>query len=337
MDFEEIYEKIKDKPEEELILIYQGNRNDYPEELIKAVGMVLNERGIRVDDTAEEEKRESGEYIKGSLWASTAVIPLILMLMFFTNPGREDFIYYTKQQMVQASENNPISKGMAAIVPESIIDSGSVYRNYHIFGIYENTILGDVKVLGIFNRCILLGDRDNMFQSSSETNTLTGQLTADEDTGEPEVYFMNREAAPGYEGYYVYTNSRYGFYIYYPQELNPNRMPANGDGQAFTSNDGVISLTVFGSNLVLEEEIKDLYLDWMNTIEGEITYTVLEDNYFVLSWLEDDTVYYQKSFAGAESQNTFIFSYPKDKSEDYSKAVEILESSFTPGDLDQAH
>ncbi len=338
MEVQEIYEKIKDKPGKELILIYQGKRSDYPEELITAVGMVLNERGIRADHTPEEARKESGGYIKGSLWATTAIIPLILILMLFTNPVREDFIRYTQQQMVRASDNNPISKGMAAIVPESIIDSGALYRNYYIFSIYENKILGDeVKVLGIFHRFVLLGDRDRLFQSSSGTNTLTGQITADEDTGEPDVYFLNREAAPGYEGYYVYSNSRYGFFIYYPRDLNPNRMPANGDGQAFTSNDKSISLTVFGSNLISEEKIENLYLDWMNSIQGDISYSVLEDNYFVLSWLEGDKIYYQKSFAGTESQNTFIFSYPQDKAEDYSKTVEILESSFTPGDLEQPH
>ncbi len=335
MNIEEIYEKIKDKPADELIPIYQGNRDDYPEELITAIEMVLNERGIRGE--REEKKSNSGGYIRGSLWASTAVIPLLIILMLFTNPGREEYIYYTKQQMVQASENNPISKGMAAIVPESIIDSGSIYRDYHLFGIYENKILGDVKVLGIFNQCILLGDRDLLFQSSSTASSLNGGITADEDSGEPDVYFLNREVAPGYDGYYVYSNSRYGFYIYYPQELNPNRMPANGDGQAFTSNDESISLTVFGSNLISEEEIKDLYVDWMDTIQGDITYTVLEDNYFILSWLEGDTIYYQKTFAGKASQNTFIFSYPGDKAEEYKEAVEILESSFTHGDLDQAH
>ncbi len=337
MDLEEIYAKIKDKPADELIMIYRSNPDDYPEELFPAIEMVLKERGIKLDDKQEVKKSVSSGYIRGSLWATTAVIPLLIILMFFTNPGREDFIYYTQQQMVRASDNNPISKGMAAIVPENLIDSGSVYKNYYIFGIYENKILGDVKVLGIFNRCILLGDRDLLFKSSSENTSLSEKIAADEDEGEPDVYFMNREKAPGYEGYYIYTNSRYGYSIYYPQELNPNRMPANGDGQAFTSNDGSLSLTVFGSNLVSEEEIKDLYMDWMNTIQGEITYTVLEDNYFVLSWLEGNTIHYQKSYSGTGSQNTFIFSYPQDRAKDYNGAVEILESSFTPGDLDQAH
>ncbi|KUG03704.1 hypothetical protein ASZ90_018894 [hydrocarbon metagenome] len=335
MGLEEIYEKIKDKPEDELITIYYGDRTDYPEELINAIEMVLKERGISVDKQEEKKSQTSG-YIRGSLWASTAVIPLLIILMLFTNPGREEYVSYTQQQMIQASEDNPISKGMAAIVPESIIDSGSIYRDYHLFGIYENNILGDVKVLGVFNQCILLGDRGRLLQSSSPADP-GGEITADEDTGEPDVYFINREAAPGHEGYCVYSNSRYGFYIYYPQELNPNRMPANGDGQAFTSNDTLISLTVFGSNLVSEEEIKDLYVDWMDTIQGDITYTVLEDNYFVISWLEGDTIYYQKTFAGSASQNTFIFSYPDDHDEDYQEAVEIMEASFTHGDLDQAH
>jgi hypothetical protein len=339
MDLDQLYEKIKEKPTDELLLIKQGSPDDYDPELMAAVGKILAERGVLDNgNNKNKESKPGNTYIRGSLWAATAVIPLIIILMLLTNPERQEYVDFTKQQLFEASENNPIAKGMAAIVPESIIDAGSVYRNYYIFGLYDNKMLGDeVKVLGIFNRCLLLGDQEQLFKSSSQDSALNQEISGYEETGEPDVYFINRETAPGYEGYYIYRNSRYGFYIYYPEELIPNRRPVNGDGQAFTSQDSLLRLTVFGSNLVMEEEIQQLYRDCMNNIAGEITYSVLEENYFVLSWLIGDSVYYQKSFVGAGSQNTFILSYPQAQGEIYDETAKVLEASFFPGDLELPH
>lgn len=138
-------------------------------------------------------------------------------------------------------------------------------------------------------------------------------------------------------GFLNYSNERYGFSIDYPINFIKGKPPANGDGLSFTSQDGTSKLTVYGSNGNSKVPIENVYDNTIKGIKGEIGYHVLRNSWFVVTWKFDGIIYYQKTFHGQGSENTFIFSYPENKAAYYNDTVMNIEGSFNPGNLTISH
>lgn len=135
--------------------------------------------------------------------------------------------------------------------------------------------------------------------------------------------------------YYRYYNERYGFEFFYPGYLIKSEPPVNGDGQEFTTNDG-LEVLAYGSNDIelTGKTLKEIFEDVKNNHE-KIYFNKLGDNYFIISGIDRGKLFWTKTFAGKRYTNTLYISYPIDKKRKYdSEVLGYAVDSFKPGILD---
>jgi tetratricopeptide (TPR) repeat protein len=136
--------------------------------------------------------------------------------------------------------------------------------------------------------------------------------------------------------YKLYTNGRYGFSIKYPSFFIMGESPANGDGITMHSPDNSVELTVFGSNNVFNETAASSYNKLINE-SSNITYKTQQGNWYVVSGIEGDKIFYEKYVVGNGSINAFIIKYPSSKTKEYDSTVNILNSSFETPEIETCH
>ncbi len=135
--------------------------------------------------------------------------------------------------------------------------------------------------------------------------------------------------------YYRYYNERYGFEFFYPGYLIKSEPPVNGDGQEFTTKDG-LELLAYGSNdiEITGKTLKEIFEDVKNNHE-KIYYNKLGENYFIVSGLDNGKLFWTKTYAGKRYTNTIYISYPVDKKRKYdSEVLGYVVDTFKPGKLD---
>lgn len=131
--------------------------------------------------------------------------------------------------------------------------------------------------------------------------------------------------------YVSYQNSRFRFSIKYPDTFRPILVSDNNDGIKLANEDESSILTVYGSNNAFRETVISAYEKAIKE-HRNISYKKQKGNWFVVSWSEGNTIFYQKSVVGKGSINTFIFEYPADEKSMYDPIVSVLNKSFkTPG------
>ena len=197
--------------------------------------------------------------------------------------------------------------------------------------------------LGILKTFIILGETKNSQRSSNASNDLgknndSVQAVAKTEEIKPEEA-DNNIGGYIYEGedYNNYANSRYGFSIDFPKGFKICQPPENGDGLKFLSKDEKSSLVVYGENNIDEKTIQDRYRDQVNYIKqsSSISYQKLKDNWFVISWINNNQVYYSNSFIGEGSINSFIFECPEYQIDNYKEQIEHISYSFKAGNISE--
>jgi len=134
--------------------------------------------------------------------------------------------------------------------------------------------------------------------------------------------------------YNTYNNLRFGYSIEYPISiLYPQGESDNGDGQKFLSKASDVSLTVYGTNNVLDQSLKNLYLEESGVEANKntsrvVTYKVLKNNWFVVSGFNSGSVFYQKTIFNNNQFKSFYFEYPESKKTIYDPMVKHIASSF---------
>lgn len=136
--------------------------------------------------------------------------------------------------------------------------------------------------------------------------------------------------------YNRYYNTRYKFSIDYPSDLIEQPAPTNNNGREFKNEDNTVSLVASGYNNVLYKTIEDDYNETINTLD-RVIYKSLSERSYVISWEEENKIFYSCKIFGDGSINQFTFRYPKSKANEYNKVVENVYNSFTPGDLSLAY
>lgn len=133
--------------------------------------------------------------------------------------------------------------------------------------------------------------------------------------------------------YKTYRNGRFGFKIDVPDFLYAGSEPDNGSGLTFTSSDGTITLTVYGSHdALMYGGIAGLYGARLSEADFPVSYKVQKGNWCVLSGDYDNTVYYQKCiYKSDETINEFLITYPKSVEKTMDSVVTHLYSSFRTG------
>ncbi len=131
--------------------------------------------------------------------------------------------------------------------------------------------------------------------------------------------------------YNTYTNERFGFTFEYPSDFVMDEPPTNGDGITVHNNE--LNVTAYGghTNVVNEgETIETYYEEDLSSINAEISYQQIKDNWYVLSYKEGNEIVYKKFFFGDSTFNTFIITYPVEKQEVYEPIVTHISDSFVP-------
>ena len=135
--------------------------------------------------------------------------------------------------------------------------------------------------------------------------------------------------------YRLYTNVRYQCSIMYPNNLTIISDPDNGDGRGFKSVNGEAELSVYCSNNISNDTVNSMYSTAIN--DSNPSYKKQSGNWYVISYTEGDKVVYQKTVVGKGSMDTFVFKYPINQKDKYSKVVEELNKSFKTYALDEGH
>ncbi|ODA40462.1 hypothetical protein [Desulfosporosinus sp. BG] len=127
-----------------------------------------------------------------------------------------------------------------------------------------------------------------------------------------------------------YTNPRFGFSIDYPSTFSVHEEPPeDGDGMGVKTPDGHATIIAYGAN-VCDWDVNYFYQEALNA--RNVTYKIQKGNWYVVSWLDRDTIGYTKGIVGRVSMNAFVIQYPKTEQQIYSHVIDILSATFkTPG------
>lgn len=139
------------------------------------------------------------------------------------------------------------------------------------------------------------------------------------------------------DGYAEYVNARFGFSLRYPDSLLKGQGEAdNGDGQSFESKDGGARLAAWGSNNVLDKTIKSEFADALKDDKKssrKVTLKIQKDNWFVISGLNGDNIFYRKQFLLKDQWVVFDFTYPAAQRAQWDPVVAAVAKSFNPAAL----
>jgi len=135
--------------------------------------------------------------------------------------------------------------------------------------------------------------------------------------------------------YYRYFNERYGFEFFYPGYLIKSAPPENGDGQEFSTKDG-LEIYAYGSNEIeiSGKSLKDMFEEVKSNHE-KIYYNKLGGNFFIVSGIDKEKLFWTKTFAGKRYTNTLYITYPVELKRKYdSEVMGYAVDTFKPGMLD---
>jgi hypothetical protein len=133
--------------------------------------------------------------------------------------------------------------------------------------------------------------------------------------------------------YRTYHNIRFSYSISYPADiLIPQGEAENGDGQKFLSRDGRTEMLVYGSHNSRNQTLRQVYEEETARTRTHpnrvVTYQVLRRNWFVVSGVAGDRVFYQKTFLQKGIFKTFRIGYDESESRVYNPVTARISGSF---------
>jgi triacylglycerol lipase len=138
-------------------------------------------------------------------------------------------------------------------------------------------------------------------------------------------------------GYSKYTNPRFGFTTIWPSAFTAQPPPENGDGQAWASPDGLVKLSAFGANNVLNQSPQQ---DESSDSQGlSVAYRDVTQNIVTVSGYKDGgrVIVYQRDVVGPGSIDTLYWSYPASQKAQWDSTVSLTANAFQPGDVATSH
>ncbi|WP_298846610.1 protein kinase domain-containing protein [Clostridium sp.] len=136
--------------------------------------------------------------------------------------------------------------------------------------------------------------------------------------------------------YSKYTNDKFGFSIDYPSDLLTKVMPLSQNGSIFSSKDDSVKLTVSGKNNVSNQNAKSVYNDVIKE-HSDALYKTQQNNWFVVSWIDGDKIYYEWCTVGSGSINTYIAAFPESQKKYFELVLNHLNSSFKNPGVGKSH
>jgi hypothetical protein len=129
--------------------------------------------------------------------------------------------------------------------------------------------------------------------------------------------------------YHKYINGRYAYSIWIPSSCLSAKSPDNSDGCTFYFPNSVAKISVSGSHNASHFTIEKLYQELSQ--KHNIQYTTRGDNWLVVSYTENQTIVYLKTFISNEYINEMGILYPISQKEKFDEIVSTVEETFIPG------
>lgn len=138
-------------------------------------------------------------------------------------------------------------------------------------------------------------------------------------------------------GYREYTNPRFGFTTFWPSSFRAQPPPVDGDGQAWASSDGLVELSAFGSNNVLNRSPQQD--ESADSQDLSVVYSDITGNIVTVSGYKDNgrVIVYQRDVVGPGSIDTLYWRYPTSQKAQWDATVTRTAHTFQPGDVATSH
>lgn len=171
-------------------------------------------------------------------------------------------------------------------------------------------------------------------KNKNDNGTITDENVKKSDTINKENLLLQTKFNPKYKDYY---NSRYGFFVKYPENLIIQHESENNDGIELIGDDG-FNLKVYGSNdaNVFNMSLNDFYKKEL-TEHKDVTYKVKKKNWFVISGYDGEFIFYIKKYVGNGSTNTLFLKYPSNLRDKYYDVITVISKSFKEGNIDNVY
>lgn len=128
-----------------------------------------------------------------------------------------------------------------------------------------------------------------------------------------------------------YCNERFGQCVDVPAGLAAAPAPVNGDGASFRGlDDDAFTMTVSARHNVRAETVAAAMVDATPPDATRIAYRRKATNWFVISGVAGDRVFYVKQFVTPKSISTLRIEYPALQADRYRALVNRLSRSFSP-------
>jgi hypothetical protein len=129
-------------------------------------------------------------------------------------------------------------------------------------------------------------------------------------------------------GWLRYCNDRFGQCADIPAGYRSDPPPDNSDGLVFRDGAGM-SITVSAMYNALDSTVASERRSDVETL-GAPAYEARGSNWFVISGVKGDAVYYVKTFVKPSTISSVWIEYPAARKADYDKVVAHVVKSFTP-------
>jgi hypothetical protein len=134
----------------------------------------------------------------------------------------------------------------------------------------------------------------------------------------------------------TYRNARFGLVMSYPSSfvLDADSVPASGDSARFWAADRQATAVVGGIGNGLQQSLADLFREAKQDVTensgGEITYTRIKDNWFVISGLIGNRIFYRRTLLsqGARVIGELWIEFPRSMRPCFEDAVTLMSLSF---------
>jgi|GEM_PF-4738863 len=138
--------------------------------------------------------------------------------------------------------------------------------------------------------------------------------------------------ATEYDGYGLYTNTKYDFYCAYPRQFREVRAKGANALACFESPDGTAVMTIRAAICPAGFDIDDALNDFYSTYDGEISYEASGNTWYAISVENNGRSHYRKFFMENGNMYCMDFEFDEWDLDIYSPHIEYIEDNFKTED-----
>jgi hypothetical protein len=127
-------------------------------------------------------------------------------------------------------------------------------------------------------------------------------------------------------GFLHYVNQRFGYVVDIPDTFtNVILLPDNGDGLILATQDGQAQFRASGGEYIegTERTLRQSFDEAQGYLPVKAAFTLLEKDFWVLSWRESDVIHYRKFMLRNNVWCDFEMTYPFEQKQQYLYAVMV--------------